>query len=360
MVFLAAWFGIVIQHSYSLTDARADVNVQEIGHNFHFIRPLWLLILPLSWGLVYWLMRKTNQQGHWTALIDAELLPSLLLDKGNEHIRPSSALPWLLLAWTFAALAMAGPTWQKDATIAYSAPSSWVVLLDLSPSMAATDVSPNRYIRARYAIDDILTGAHDAHVALIAFSQEAFTVTPLTADVATIRSLLPSLSPDMMPSAGNNLAPALDQANKLLSQDSSKNQHIIVLTDNFDDPATVLSVAARLKAHGAHVDVIGIGTVGGAPLKDAQGNFVKNDAGHPQISRLNTNQLQQLADAGGGRYVDIANLPDLIQQLQATPNHDTHAVAEQHITVEHWQDEGIWLLPLVLIFAALFARRGVS
>jgi Ca-activated chloride channel family protein len=336
------------------------VNVQEIVHNFHLIRPLWLLVLPLAWGVVYWLMRKPNQQGNWTTLIDAELLPSLLLDKGNENIRASSALPWLLLAWTFAAFAMAGPTWKKDATTAYSAPASWVVLYNLSPSMAVTDVSPSRYVRARYAIDDILTGAHDAHVALIAFSEEAFTVTPLTADVATIRSLLPSLSPEMMPSAGNNLTPALDHANQLLVQDVSKNQHVIILTDNVNDPATALEAAARLKARGARVDVIGIGTVGGAPLKDAQGNFVKDDAGHTEISRLDTNQLKQVAEAGGGQYVDLTQLPTFIKQLQATPNPDRHAVEEQKITVEHWQDEGIWLLPLVLLFAALFARRGLS
>jgi Ca-activated chloride channel family protein len=359
MVLLAARFGIVIQYPNSLTHARTDVNVQETVHNFHFIRPLWLLVLPLAWSIVYWLMRKPNQQGNWTTLIDAELLPSLILDKGNENIRPTSALPWLLFAWTFAACAMAGPTWKKDATTAYSAPASWVVLYNLSPSMMATDVSPSRYMRARYAIDDILAGAHDAHVALVAFSEEAFTVTPLTADVSTIRSLLPSLSPDMMPSAGNNLAPALEQANKLLAQDGSKNQHVIVLLDHFGDPAAALRAASRLKTHGAHVDVIGIGTVGGAPLKDEQGNFVKDDAGHPKISTLNTNQLQQLAEAGGGQYVDLAQLSTLIKQLQTTPNPDRHAVAEQKIIIEHWQDEGIWLLPLVLIFAALFARRGI-
>jgi Ca-activated chloride channel family protein len=336
------------------------VNVQEIVHNFHFIRPLSLLVLPLSWAIIYWLMRKPNQQGNWTTLIDAELLPSLLLDKGNDNIRPSSALAWLLLAWTFAAFAMAGPAWKKDATTAYSAPASWVVLFNLSPSMATADVSPSRYMRARYAIDDILAGAHDAHVALVAYSDEAFTVTPLTEDVATIRSLLPSLSPEMMPSAGNNLAPALDQANQLLMQDGSKNQHVIVLTDNLNDPVTALAAAARLKAQGARVDVIGIGTVDGAPVKDAQGNFVKNNAGHTQISRLDTHQLQQLAEAGGGQYVDLAQLPTLIKQLQATPNPDRHAVAAQQITVEHWQDAGIWFLPFVLIFAALFARRGLS
>jgi Ca-activated chloride channel family protein len=97
----------------------------------------------------------------------------------------------------------------------------------------------------------------------------------------------------------------------------------------------------------------------GAPVKDAQGNFIKNNAGQTQISRLDSNQLQQLAQVGGGQYVDLAQLPTLIKQLQATSNPDRRAVASPQITVEHWQDAGIWFLPFVLIFAALFARRGL-
>src|SRR3546814_3900448 len=84
--------------------------------------------------------------------------------------------------------------------------------------MAARDLSPDRVTRARYALDDLLGAAHGARVALIAFSDEAYTVTPLTDDVATVRTLLPPLAPDIMPTPGDQLAPALAQAGKLLGR----------------------------------------------------------------------------------------------------------------------------------------------
>ncbi|WP_312632366.1 vWA domain-containing protein, partial [Mammaliicoccus sciuri] len=87
-----------------------------------------------------------------------------------------------------------------------------VVVLDLSPSMAAADLQPDRVTRARYAIDDLLGAARDARVGLVAFSDEPYTVSPLTDDVATVRALSQPLAPGIMPSAGDQLAPALRQA----------------------------------------------------------------------------------------------------------------------------------------------------
>jgi Ca-activated chloride channel family protein len=337
----------------SLAQFFADLN------QFHFIRPLWLLMLPLLWGIVYWQRRRSQRQGNWASLIDPELLPSLLLD-GTEGktARAASPWPWLLAVWTLVTLALAGPAWQHAETPAYSRQAAWVVLLDLSPAMSVGDLAPSRYMRARYAIDDLLTQAHDTHVGLIAYSDEAYTVTPLTEDVATIRTLLPSLSPDMMPTNGNTLAPALDQAGKLLQQASMKNKHVIVLTSGFSDPATALPAAGRLKALGVSVDVVGVGTAGGAPLPTAGGGFAKDSAGHAALTRLDTEQLQQLASAGGGQYTDLAHLPTLIDSLQNNANASGDAVAKDKLQVGHWLDGGVWLLPLILLLAALLARRG--
>jgi Ca-activated chloride channel homolog len=190
------------------------MKLTAVMHTFHFLRPLWLLTLPLLWGLVWWLAHRRRHDGNWTGFIDAELLPSLRLDTGGRAgMRP---WPWLALAWSVAALALSGPSWERDRSPAYRSPAAWVFVLDLSPSMAATDLAPNRYTRSRYALDDLLGAARDGRVALVVFSEQAFIVTPLTQDVATVRALLPPLAPDIMPSAGDHLAPALEQASRLL------------------------------------------------------------------------------------------------------------------------------------------------
>jgi len=322
----------------------------------HFLRPAWLLALPLLWGVSLWLARRRSNEGDWAGLIDPELLSGLRLDDGGKPGR--TPWPWLALAWTLAALALAGPSWQQAPSIAYRGSDAWVLVLDLSPSMAVADLPPNRFTRARYAIDDLLTAAHDARVGLVAFSDEPYTVTPMTDDVATIRALLPPLSPDIMPSAGDNLAPALEQAGKLLSRAGSKHGKIVVLSDGFADPAAAFSAAEKLRAEGDTVDVIGIGTTSGAPLDKAGGGFATNAQGRMAMARLDTGRLKQVAASGGGRYVDLADLPSLISTLQAQPEPGSQAVVKQDVKVQHWLDDGVWLLPMLLLATALLGRRG--
>jgi Ca-activated chloride channel family protein len=322
---------------------------------FHFLRPWWLLALPALGLLLWWLARRRKAEGDWAALIDAELLPALRLDAASA----AGMRPWPLLAllWSLAVLALAGPSWERDLTDAYRAPADWVFVLDLSPSMMAGDVAPNRMTRARYALDDLLGAAHDARVGLVAFGDEAYSVTPLTQDVATVRALLPPLEPGIMPEPGDHLAPALEQAAKLLQAGGTRQQRIVVLTDGFDDPAAVLAAASKFKARGITLSVVGIGTAGGAPLQNADGQFAKDGQGHALLSRVDSGQLQQLANTGGGGYVDAAQLPALINYLQAEPSVSGGAIAAQGVEVAHWRDEGVWLLPLILLLAAVLARR---
>lgn len=334
------------------------MNLNTFWQDFHFLRPMWLLALPVLLAIVVWLARQRARGEDWSQVIDAELLPALQLDNdssaGGTSARP---WPWLALAWTLAVLALAGPSWQQDSAPAYRAPAAWVLVLDLSPSMDATDLPPNRVSRARYALDDILSAARDARVGMVAFSDEAYTVTPLTQDVATVRALIPSLAPEMMPSAGDHLAPALAQAQQLLNASGARDKRMVVVTDGFDDPAAVLHAAAALKAQGITINVVGAGTPGGAPLRSANGSFAQTANGQTQLTKLNVDQLQQLASSGGGQYVDIANLASLLTGLQSGAERPGEAIAAPGVEVAHWLDAGAYLLPALLLLVALLARR---
>src|SRR6185437_10844429 len=166
---------------------------------FHFLHPYWLLALPPLVALAVWFARRRGRDGAWQRLLDGELLSLLRLSEAG-----AGRSPWLLigLLWTLAVLALAGPTWQRQITPAYRAPAAWIVALELSPSMDAADLPPSRIARARYAIDDLLSMAHDARVGLVAFAGDAYTVAPLTSDVATVRNLAQPLAPSLMPESG--------------------------------------------------------------------------------------------------------------------------------------------------------------
>lgn len=323
---------------------------------FHFLHPLWLLALPPLLALVAWLAWRHNRAGAWSQVVDTHLLHALRLSEGGR-----GQSPWLLIGalWALAVLALAGPAWQREETPAFRAPGAWVIVLDLSPSMSAADVSPNRVTRARYAIEDILGAARDARIALVVFAGDSHTVTPLTTDVATVRALLPPLAPGLMPEAGDDLAPALEEAARLLQAEQAARGHVIVLSDGFGDPAQAFRAAKALSRSGASVDVVGVGTEQGAPEPGSNGGFVHDAQGHTQITRLQTDELQRVAASGGGRFVRLSELPSLVDALQS--EHADRLAAEgakPGAQVTTWRNGGIWLLPALLLLAALLARRG--
>ena len=335
----------------------ASGSIGEALHAFHFLRPLWLLAAPPLWWLAMLLARRRAAQNNWSQVIDAPLLSMLRLE-GAQARNPWSPWPWLALAWTLAVLALAGPSWRQDASPAHRAGAAWMIVLDLSPSMATADVTPMRVTRARYAIDDLLAAAHGAKIGLIVFSDEPYVVSPLTDDANTLRSLLQPLTPELMPTPGDQLAPALDKAAQLLERSGARQRRVILVSDGIKDPASALAATQRLRAQGGELEVIGVGTHGGAPLVGAGGRFEKDSQGAAVLSRVDTEHLSRLADTGGGRYVDLETLPELTDALQAESDEPGSAVEAQGVEVEYWQDAGVWLLPLLLLLAASFARRG--
>jgi Ca-activated chloride channel family protein len=225
--------------------------------------------------------------------------------------------------------------------------------------MAATDVGPDRVTRARYAAADLLAAAHDARIGLVAFAGEPHTVAPLTTDVATVKLLLQPLTPGLMPESGDKLAPALDEAQRLLTAAYAQHGHVVVFSDGFVDPADALLTAQHLRQEGMTVDVVGIGTQAGAPEPDGKGGFVNDPDGRPRLTHIQTDELQHLADAGGGKFVSLGGLRELSGALQSdeSDNMDEHSEAAQ-AQLEQWRNEGVWLLPPLLLLAALLARRG--
>lgn len=323
---------------------------------FHFLHPYWLLALPPLLALAVWLARRRGRDGAWQRLVDGELLPLLRLSEGR-----AGRSPWPIVgaAWALAVLALAGPTWQRQITPAYRAPAAWIVALELSPSMEATDIPPSRAARARFAVDDLLSAAHDARVGLIAFAGEAYAVAPLTQDVSTIRNLAQPLAPSLMPEAGDRLAPALDEAGRLVHAATGADRQVIVFTDGFTDPARALLEAQQLRRQGVAVNVVGVGTASGAPEPDGNGNFLRDKSGQVVLTRVDSSLLEQVAAAGGGRYVPLSAMPDLIAHLHAAGSRGmSSGVAARHVELASWLNDGVWLLPPLLLLAALIARRG--
>lgn len=323
-----------------------------LWHQFHFLRPVWLLaLLPLA-ILLLWLLRHKRDVNDWRRLCDPPLLEQLLVQQPSRQRRRWLAL--LALGWLLAIVALAGPTWQKRRLPLYQNQAGRVVVLDLSRSMLAGDLQPSRLARARFKISDLLAQG-DIRTGLVVYAGAAFTVVPLTSDAATIEHLLPVLTPDLMPAAGNRPAPALAMAGRLLTQAGVRHGQIILIASQADSAA--VRTAARLHRRGQRIAVLGVGTLAGAPIPNGSGGFVNDTDGHPRLARLDLRGLQAVARAGGGRYTELSADDSDIRTLVADQPHP-RAGSSRTLGSSGWLESGSWLVLLLLPLAALGFRRG--
>lgn len=322
---------------------------------FHFLRPWWLLALIPFIGGMWTLWRSNVKQARWSQVCDAELLPYLLHANANQvHLGQREVLGAVVV---LAIIALAGPTMERIQVPAFSNAAALVIVLDLSHSMDAKDITPSRLLRARYKIADILKQRKDGQTALVVYAGEAFTVTPLTTDTETINNQLSALQTDIMPSQGSDTGLALQRAMMLLKQAGSPLGQIILVTDGIDDAA--FAIAQTLGD--VHLSVLGIGTVEGAPIPLAEGGFLKDAQGSIVIPKLDIAQLAKLANTGHGSYQTSTANDEDIQQLMRAINRSMTDVDSKNTTLQlaQWSDLGPWLAVLIVPFAAILFRKGV-
>lgn len=324
-------------------------------NSLHFIRADWFYaFIPLILYL-FFANNKTQSNRNWFSVIDKQLLP-FVLTKGDTKKRRYPLL-LIFIAASLCITALAGPVYKKLPQPVYREQSSLVVLLDLSQSMNATDIKPSRLSRAKLELLDILKTRKTGQTALIVYAADAFVVTPLTDDNATIANLVPSLETDMMPAQGSNLSAALAKTASLFNQSGIIKGNILVITDDIrqDDEDAIKKIFSQ----GFYLSIFGIGTTDGAPVPLESG-FLKDSSGAIVIPKLHPEKLHRYALSASGLYTglraddsDTDKLTQIFQSSEITQDDITN-----DLNADVWQEEGHWLLLPLLFFAALWARQG--
>lgn len=322
----------------------------------HFVRPEWLLALPLALLLAWRWQRHVRTLSRWLGRIDAELLPALL--EGERDAR-AHWLPWLMGAGlAIAAVGLAGPSFERVPQPVESANDAVVVVLDLSLSMLAEDVQPSRLVRARQKIADLLRLRPEGSTALIVYAGNAHTVVPLTTDSRTIENLLPALTPAMMPIFGSELGDAIDLARDLLGNAGRTSGLIIAITDGIDREADV----TERSDPGFPVAVLGVGTdAGGSIPLGAAGRpdqVLRTQQGETIIARLDPERLQGVAEAMHGQYATLGIDDRDLNTLLDTRRADADATTAVDRTFDLWADRGYWVTLALLPLLLLGFRRG--
>ena len=325
-----------------------------IETDFHFIRPLWLIMIPFIFFLIIFFKKRRLSVGNWGNIIDKKLIPYVL---HRDQLKEDPKKWWLFtVTGILAVIAMAGPTWEKIQQPSFRADQALVIALDLSRSMNAQDLSPNRLTRGKLKILDILERRRSAQVALIVYSANAFTVTPLTSDSDTIISLINSLDTTIMPSRGSYPSAAIEKGIQLLKQAGASNGEILLVTDGGITSDAFDSVE-KLKNEGYKLSVLGVGTEDGAPIPKESGGFVIDNSGQIAIARLEIEDLIKLASIGGGTYTNLTSNDQDINMLLSERVLDAEE-SDESLATDQWYEFGPWLLLLIVPLSSLFFRRG--
>ena len=321
--------------------------------SLHFQEPLWLFVfIPLA--LILWIVsRGRSNTSAWSNVIDNNLLPYLL--QGKET-KVSNLPKWLLaIGGLLAILALADPVWEKVPRPVFQTNSARVIVLDLSNSMLIDDLKPSRLARARFKIEDILSNAGEGQTGLVVFAGDAFTASPLTRDVDTIRNLLQIFTPRLMPSQGSRVDYGLKKAHELLKQANIHNGQVLLIADGISNPDAAYREAKALRNHGHTVSVLAVGT--------EEGGLLRLRTKRVNI-KLDADSLQETAKNGGGGYHTITSdnsdlntvLKDAIDNT--TNDNKQNQAKSKDFKSDEWKSTGPYLLLLLLPLAALAFRKG--
>ena len=322
-----------------------DINTIE---NFHFLRPLWLLSLPLV-GVLYWKLRNIyNSAAVWKKAIAPHLLTHLMMDGGDsKSFRPYQLMA---VALVFATFITAGPSWKKEITPFTQDRAPLIIALELTRSMMAVDQPPSRLERAKQKIRDILVARKGARTAIIVYAGSAHAALPLTDDAALIEIYLESLFPSLMPVQGNDATQALNLAQEMLWQEEATGT-VLFMSDGIDQ--THAEAFKRFKEKNSdQIIIMGFGSDQGGLLKDEYGTITDI-----KTTGANWTGLGSIANASGGKLIkSTLDDRDVHAASRLIKSHLVNALEEDKNL--RWHDSGYYLVWLLMIMMLVWFRRG--
>ncbi|MBB1430656.1 VWA domain-containing protein [Pseudoalteromonas sp. SG43-4] len=320
--------------------------------DFEFIRPalLWLLIPAVALFFVALIKHKktTSEQ-----LIAPHLAQFIMSEANTKASQPL----WLVaLFCSLGILFSAGPSFEKKQVPVFQSKSARVIVMDMSYSMYSTDILPNRLMQSRFKALDMIELFKEGDTALVAYAGTAYVISPLTNDATTLSNLIPSLSPEIMPDKGSNVLAGLDMAKELLTQAGYIDGDIILVTDGIDqqEQNDVSSFTSNTQYR---LNIYGVGTAQGAPIKLPEGGFLKDRYGQIVVPTINASQLKNLASSSGGKFASYQPSNNDINTF--APNAQSELLKDEKQSHALWRiDAGIYGLLLLLPFGLYLFRRA--
>lgn len=319
----------------------------------------WLLTIPVF--VVAYILITRHKRRQLSEFGDPELIAQLMPDASKS--RPIVKFALLMVALSLLILAAARPQYGQQEKTVKRQGIEVMVALDISNSMLAEDVAPNRLDRAKQMLSKMIDNMVDDKVGLVVFAGEAFTQLPITCDYVSAKMFLNTISPKLIPTQGTAIGAALQTAIRSFgSQESDAGRAIILITDGENHEDDAIAAAKQAQELGIQVFVIGIGKPEGSPIPvPGTNDYIKDRSGQVVVSRLNEEMCQEIAQAGKGAYVRCDNTNTAMRALQqeldriATTDLETTVYADYN---EQYQSFVLIALLLLVIDFFILMRQN--
>lgn len=329
---------------------------------FANIEFLWLL-LSIPVFVAAYIVYTRHKRRQLEAFGDAELMEALM--PNASRVRPNVKFSIVMVALALLIIAAARPQFGQSEHTEKRQGIEAIVALDISNSMLAEDVAPNRLDRAKQMLSKLMDNMVNDKVGLVVFAGDAFVQLPITCDYVSAKMFLNSIKPELIKTQGTAIGQALatsircfgavsDRDGRPAVSDASR--AIILITDGENHEDDAKAVAERAKEADIHVLVVGIGKPEGSPIPVAgTNNFMKDRQGNVVVSRLNEEMCREIAQAGGGIYVRCDNTNTATKAIQKELDKlGTQEIETQVFTDYNEQFQSFALIALLLLVIDFF------
>jgi Ca-activated chloride channel family protein len=318
----------------------------ELDHPYYFYLLLALpIVLLFYFTMVVWKRRARKAFG------DAELLKQLAPEKSNN--KPLIRLILSLLILALLAIGLVNPKVGTSLQKVKREGVDIVFALDISKSMLAEDIQPNRLAKAKQLISRTLDELVSDRVGIIIYAGQAYPQLPITTDYGAARLFLKSIDTDIIPSQGTAIAEAIDLSTDYFDDVNQKNRVLILLSDGEDHEEGYTEAVERAQENGISIFTIGIGTKQGAPIpsinsKGYRSGYKRDKAGEVVVSQLQDEVLRNIAELGGGQYLNGIDTKQVVDFLMESIQDMEKKEFETQIFSDY-EDQFQWFLGFALI-----------
>ena len=318
------------------------------------IEYIWMLLaIPFS-ALVIWLWFRWRKRA-----LEVFGTPKQVekLIAGLSNTRPWVKWIFLALALFFATGALINPKVGSKTEEVQRNGVDVVFAIDVSKSMLAEDVIPNRIERARQLVSSVIDQMSTDRVGIVVYAGKAYPQLPITTDYGAARMFLQSVNTDIVPSQGTAIAEAIDLSVQYFDDEMETNRILFIISDGENHEEGLESAYQRAKEEGVIIHTIGLGTSAGGPIPEKRNGRVigyKTDrSGNTVVTRLDENTLRKIADQNNGEYFLARDTRNTVAHIRDKIDEVEKSEIEARVFSEY-RDQFQWFLAAAMLFFIVY------